>query len=388
MHLIEQYALSCGVKIDKPFVEVSFFPLPFDKYIIIHPSSGMEAKTYDHFKDVIGLIYPLLQKNNIHLVQIGDKKDPPLPKCHHLNGISTLSQSFYLIKNCELLIGTDSFSTHVASGFNKKLVSLYSTNFKECCGTYWGSAENQVLIQGERHGNKPSFSDKEISKVVNNIPPEDIARSALNLLGIKHKLKNYKTLNTGEFYTSPSLEVIPDFFRPLNMPKNSGVNLRLDYHFDLDILFSWASKYPCHIITDKPIPLDLLNSVKSNITKISIDLSGDDSFNKKKIRKSISQGTPIELFCSNKSQIKEKQIEFIDWGVKELKFPLKKDLDFTSEICNNSYYYSSKTILSKDKEYSSKAAWKAGQQKSTKEKIIDSEDFWKEIDYFRIYNQK
>ena len=38
MHLVEQYALSCGVKIDKPAVEVNFFPLPFDKYIIIHPS--------------------------------------------------------------------------------------------------------------------------------------------------------------------------------------------------------------------------------------------------------------------------------------------------------------------------------------------------------------
>ena len=35
MHLIEQYALATGAKIDKPFIETSFYPLPFDKYIVV-----------------------------------------------------------------------------------------------------------------------------------------------------------------------------------------------------------------------------------------------------------------------------------------------------------------------------------------------------------------
>ena len=285
-------------------------------------------------------------------------------------------------------MGTDSFSTHVASGFDKKLVSLYSTNFKECCGTYWGNKEDHVLIQGDLGENKPSFSDKETSKVVNTIPPEKIARSVLDLLNIKHRLQNYKTLNIGEFYSSPSVEVIPDFFRPLNMPSNSGINLRLDYHFDLGALFEWASRYPCHIITEKPIPPDLLSRVKGNVTKISIDLGREPAFDKRLIRETASKGIPLELFCSVPSELKEKQLNFIEWGVAELKHPEKKDLDFASEICNNSSYYSSKTILSKDKEYSSKASWKAGREKSREEKVIDSPDFWKEVEYFRIYNKK
>ena len=53
MHLIEQYALSCGVKIDKPHIETSFFPVPSEKYITVHASSGMESKNYDYYDDVM-----------------------------------------------------------------------------------------------------------------------------------------------------------------------------------------------------------------------------------------------------------------------------------------------------------------------------------------------
>ena len=189
MHLVEQYALSCGVKIAEPFIETNFFPLPFEKYVIIHPSSGMDAKNYDYYKDVIELCLPYFKKNDIHLVQIGTTKDIPLPHCHSVQGVTSLNQAAYLIKNCLLLIGNDSFSTHVAGGFNKKLVSLYSVLYKECCSPYWGDKKNQILLQADREGDKPSFSATEPQKVVNNILPEDIASGVLKLLKIKNNLK-------------------------------------------------------------------------------------------------------------------------------------------------------------------------------------------------------
>ena len=161
MHLLEQYALACGVKIGLPHVETNFFPLPFSDYIIIHPSSGMPAKNYDYFEDVIGLISPYLKEKGIKIVQIGGAKDTALSNCHHLQGSTTLNQTFFLIKNCMALLGNDSFSTHVASGFNRKIVSLFSNTFKECCGPYWGDPEKQALIQADTQGKKPSFSAKE-----------------------------------------------------------------------------------------------------------------------------------------------------------------------------------------------------------------------------------
>ena len=99
MHLIEQYALSCGVKIDKPVVETSYFPVDCEKYITLHASSGMEAKNYDYFTDVITLISPYLEQKNIKIIQIGDRKDKKLEGCIHYNGTTNLKQSFYLIKN-------------------------------------------------------------------------------------------------------------------------------------------------------------------------------------------------------------------------------------------------------------------------------------------------
>ena len=43
--------------------------------------------------------------------------------------------------------------------------------------------------------------------------------------------------------------------------------------------------------------------------------------------------------------------------------------------------------MSDNKKYSSKAAWKAGIEKSEgPEPILDTDDFWEEIDYLNIYN--
>ena len=144
MHLIEQYALSCGAKIDKPSIEESFYPIQFNKYITLHASSGMGAKNYDYFNDVMKMLYPYLAKNGINVVQIGGKDDPSINLTHGLQGKTSLKQTFYIIKKGILHFGNDSFSCHVASGYDKPLVSLYSVLYKECCGPYWGSKEKQV----------------------------------------------------------------------------------------------------------------------------------------------------------------------------------------------------------------------------------------------------
>ena len=159
MHLVEQYALACGAKIDNPTIEPSFFPIPFGKYLTLHASSGMEAKNYDYYNDVMRMIHPFLDKEGIKVVQIGAKEDKKILHCEHYTGGTSLKQTFYVIKNSLLHLGNDSFSTHVASGYNKPLVSIYSVLYKECCGPYWGDKEKQKLFEPNRAGKKCSFSD-------------------------------------------------------------------------------------------------------------------------------------------------------------------------------------------------------------------------------------
>ena len=62
MHLVEQYALSCGVKIDRPSIETSYFPVVPDKYITLHASNRIQSKTYDYYNDVMDLLHPYLDR--------------------------------------------------------------------------------------------------------------------------------------------------------------------------------------------------------------------------------------------------------------------------------------------------------------------------------------
>ena len=85
-HLVETYALNCGLKIDKPFLLEKYFPLEFDNYITFHPFSKYESKSYDYWQDVIDFIHPELEKAGIRILQIGGKDDTPIKKCHHSQG--------------------------------------------------------------------------------------------------------------------------------------------------------------------------------------------------------------------------------------------------------------------------------------------------------------
>ncbi len=44
MHLVEQYSLVTGAKINKPFIETSYYPIPFEKYIVVE-NGGKEIKS-------------------------------------------------------------------------------------------------------------------------------------------------------------------------------------------------------------------------------------------------------------------------------------------------------------------------------------------------------
>ena len=67
-------------------------------------------------------------------------------------------------------------------------------------------------------------------------------------------------------------------------------------------------------------------------------------------------------------------------------FKSKKDLDFSKDICDNSYYHSNKTLISQNKKYKSKAHWKHRDQIEDDSRVIDCGEFWEEVEHFNIYN--
>ena len=146
MHLIETYALNCGLKIDEPFIYDKYCPIPFEKYISFQPYSKYDAKSYDYWQEVINQIFPKLQAENIHIIQIGGKDEKPIDNCYHLQGKTSISQAAYIIKNSIIHLGVDSFGVHIASHYDKKIIALYSNSRPENAGPYFKKKSKYKII--------------------------------------------------------------------------------------------------------------------------------------------------------------------------------------------------------------------------------------------------
>lgn len=350
MHLIERYATACGVKIHKPYIYEVFFPLNVDKYITFQPFSKYSSKNYDYWEEVITIIHPFLQKENISIVQIGSKEDKPINNTINLCGQTKISQAAYIIKNGLMHLGADSFASHIASGYGKKIVALYSNNNINNVKPYWTKPEDMILLEPKTN-KKPQYSVNEIPKSINNIKPEIIAESILKLLNIKfNSLPN--TIHIGPEYLHKTLEIIPD--KPLN-PAQIGIDniiVRMDYCFNEQILEFYLQNKKCIIFTNKPINENLLKRYKSNIPQLIylIEENNDPIF--PKILKNNAINT-VYISYLPEEKLNPLKLIYMDYGL-IIKKDLPKDkINFT----NNTYFKSSRIILCSEGQFNTKYQW-------------------------------
>ena len=66
MHILEQYAVNCGAKIDKPYIFKEYISIPFEKYIVLHAGSGMDSKNYDYYDDVVSFLIKRIDSLSIY----------------------------------------------------------------------------------------------------------------------------------------------------------------------------------------------------------------------------------------------------------------------------------------------------------------------------------
>jgi hypothetical protein len=157
---------------------------------------------------LLAMVIPPLEQLKIRLVQLGEEKDPLFQGCLCLRGRTSVAQAAYLIKRAVMHIGTDTFTTHIASHFDKKIVSLYSNSPIQNCGPFWSKKTNTILLEADRRGDKHSFATEEKPKTIDRIEPERIAYSLFKLLGIETKIK-HKTVYMGPKWNLEFLEVVP-----------------------------------------------------------------------------------------------------------------------------------------------------------------------------------
>ena len=122
MHILESYALSCGAKVDVPFVYEQYLSLPFEKYILFADFR------YKHYQEVIDIIYPKLKEKDINIIHLSRS---PLKQYNHTYPIKKFNpnQSAYLVRHSLGCFGESSYFTDLASHYNKKAVCLYSNMY-------------------------------------------------------------------------------------------------------------------------------------------------------------------------------------------------------------------------------------------------------------------
>lgn len=350
MHLIERYATSCGVKIGKPYIYDTYFPLTAEKYISFQPFSKYPSKNYDYWDEVIAILHPFLQRENIQLVQIGAKDDKAVNNTINLCGQTKISQAAYIIKNGLMHLGADSFASHIASGYGKKIVALYSNNNINNVKPYWTKPEDMILLEPKLN-KKPQYSVNEIPKSINNIKPEAIAEAILKLLNIKYE-NLPETKYIGPEYINKTFEIIPD--KPLNISQIpiDPIVVRMDYFFNEQVLEFYLQHKKCIIFTNRPINEQLLKKYKANIPQLVyiIEKDNDPSFAKTLKNNTINAGFISYL---PEQELNLFKLNYMDYGlIARRDYPTDK-INFN----DNTYYKSSRIILSSEGQFNTKYQW-------------------------------
>jgi len=384
MHLIETYALNCGLKIDKPYVYEKYCPIPFDEYISFQPCSKYTSKSYDFWQEVVNQLVPILSQKNIHIIQIGGKDEKPIENCYHMQGKTTINQAAYIIKRGLLHFGADSFGVHVASSYDKPIVALYSNSRPENAGPYFNSKNNIKILEINKQDRKPSYSAEESPKTINEIDPISIANSILEFLDLQ-KI-NIKTFRIGEEYSRKLIESVPNSI--IADISKLGVNsliMRMDYEFNEEALREQLKRNNCSIVTSKPISSEILKTYKSNIAQIIYNLDQNHDLSFVKVLKSL--GIPYVLSTDLSEEfVKSIKLDYMDYQqiIKVVKSK-KEDIKNLKDI-NNLYYNSNKITISNGQIYNSKAAYLKNIPFESKPiKVIDIPEFWEEAKYFYLF---
>ena len=386
MHLVEQYSLAMGARIDKPFIETNYYPLPFKKYIVVENGADIKSRIYGMWPDVILEIKPYLDERGISIVQIGDKDSEAIPAAFDLRGRTTTTQQAFLLKNSELHCSTNDFLLDIASSFDVPVVGMYGNTFAEVAKPYWGDKSKHIMLESHRNGNKPSFLAEENPRTINFINPEDIAYSVLKLLNIKAKNKQ-KTEFIGDLYTTHILEAVPDFSPPQSFNPGIVINLRMDYEFNLQNMANWGSNRKINIFTNKVIDLNYLNAIKNNIVGIQQEVCTD--LNTKYLNVLNNLQIKCELFTKNERALGKLRMKYFDYKVSLKKEKSREDTKSKlPELSNDLFYKSNKLLFSNGKKYLSKYDYSINRDyNGTDLQVVDDPKFWQDQDHVRIYKK-
>lgn len=251
MKLLPLYSSASGLEPRRQWLLESFYPLPTTRYIVLHASSGMASKNYPLYPEVLRLILPVLNSQNIQVVQLGGKDDTPMPGCVHLHGKTDYHQSSYIVRGSMLLLGNDSWLAHRAGELQTPLVVLFGATTVSNHSPYSFDPTKTSFLESHRWGKHPTFAVQEAPQSIALIPPERVANEVMRLLGIQQVFPQ-QSRYWGQLYTHTIIDLIPNApVAPAFVP-GTVVNVRMDYLHNEDVLAAiLATGRKVNIITQR-----------------------------------------------------------------------------------------------------------------------------------------
>jgi hypothetical protein len=303
MNIVERYALSCGTKINEPFILSHFYPIVGDKYVCFYTSAESNVKNYDCWQIVLSLCKEAFSNRGIKIVQIGDPKSETLENDLDLRGKLNMRQMSNVIQNCEIFIGVDSFASNVAAFYRRTMVTLFAGSFLNCSRPYWGDFSTQFLIESPITTKNPTFNISENPKSINNIGPEIVADKILFILG--EPKSTIKTLHVGTRFKAQCLDIIPKEHPKFVSDKN---NIRMDILHNEEILAAALRSCRSEVTTNKPFPI---TNYKNIICINYVASEFDENF----VKKIQSLGIKFTLLCDDESKISAERKKLFDFEI-------------------------------------------------------------------------
>lgn len=392
MHILETYALNCGAKIGKPYIYPTFFPLPVEKFITFTPDEAEPAKNYEYWQDVINILNPILLKQGVRIIQIGDAKDRAFSECVNIKGQTTHNQWAYLIQRSLLHFGADGFAAQLAGSFDIPVVTLHSVSYVGVSKPYFGSPHKQVAFAGyDRAKLKPSQAAEENPKTVNLINPEEIAQSILNLLEIKENIA-FETVFTGKKYSNFVIEEsIPDSPQILFNPEHQ-VEIRADLGFEENSFIQQLGNYKKAIVVlDKPVNMNILRRLKQNIISVVFKVSDETHYSF--LTQLLELGRPVILISTlPEERIQQLRLIYYEFGnINKIESAPEDKINELKKEASNLFYRSAKITSSKGKYFYSYAATERDipmKNHFEYQRVLDIPSFWENLHCFTIVRPK
>lgn len=371
-HIAEVYAKDLGVKIGQPKLTEHFLPGVPENYITIKSEPVSSPGHYQYWSIVSYLIREILTKHNLKLLQIGHPKDAVIEGVDQVILGASIKQFNYILKKSKAHISHMDASCQVASVYDVPSVVLYHNTYSDVKKPLFNKNNKTISLEVDYSKRKPSFSNN--TSRINEINPEDIAQSILDQLGIDEKIK-FKTVRKGANFSIDAIEIVPNFFSPINGVLGQPVTLRGDAHFDVENITRWSQHCPCSLHIDQPFGLDLLPYMTNLRQLVFLYSKEHENIDLRKFLKTLkNKKVDILIVCKDKEIISDVRLKYFDYLVVEEIAP--------KEEVKASYYFSRKKFFTNGKMYSSEFAAK---RLDNSDKFFYDENSSKELESLYLY---